>query len=104
MTVHPDNFGNQIELHRYAELNGLAYAWAYTRAFDRWKQLLTPGEYELVDVRTGQATIRAMLFAKATRAERQMVIAREHWRAIQLKRTAASSLRAASGFSPKGTR
>ena len=40
-------FANQIELHRYAELNDLAYAWAYTRAFGRWQQLLTPGEYKL---------------------------------------------------------
>jgi hypothetical protein len=90
MTVHPDRFANQIELHRYAELNGLAYAWAYTRAFDRWKQLLTQGEYELVDVRTSQGTIRAMLFPKVTRAEQEMATAREHWRAIQRKRTGAS--------------
>jgi hypothetical protein len=89
VTLHPDNFANQIELHRYAELNGLAYAWAYTRAFDRWKQLLTPGEYKLVDVRTSQGTIRVMLFPKVTRAEQEMATAREHWRAIQLKRTAA---------------
>jgi hypothetical protein len=80
-------FANQIELHRYAELNDLAYAWADTRAFGRWEQLLTPGEYKLVDVRTGQGTIRAMLFPKVTRAE---ATAREHWRAIQRKRTAAS--------------
>ena len=83
-------FANQIELHRYAELNDLAYAWAYTRAFGRWEQLLTPGEYKLVDVRTGQGTIRAMLFPKVTRAEEEMATAREHWRAIQRKRTAAS--------------
>jgi hypothetical protein len=90
MTVHPDKFANQIELHRYAELNDLAYAWAYTRAFDRWKQLLTPGEYELVDVRTSQGTIRAMLLPKVTRSEQEMATACEHWRAIQRKRTAAS--------------
>ena len=87
MTVHPDKFANQIELHRYAKLNDLAYTWAYTRAFDRWKQLLAPGEYELVDVRTSQGTIRAMLFPKVTRAEQEMATAREHWRAIQRKRT-----------------
>ena len=86
MTVHPDKFANQIELHRYAELNDLAYAWAYTRAFGRWEQLL----YKLVDVRTSQGTIRAMLFPKVTRAEEEMATAREHWRAIQRKRTATS--------------
>jgi hypothetical protein len=71
MTVHPNRFANQIELHRYAELNGLAYAWAYTRAFDRWKQLLTQGEYELVDVRTSQGTIRAMLFQRSRAQSRR---------------------------------
>jgi hypothetical protein len=88
MTVHPDKFANQIELHRYAERNRLAYAWAYTRTFDRWKQLLTPGEYEFVEVRTSHGMIRAMLFPKVTRAEQEMAAAREHWRAIQLKQTA----------------
>jgi hypothetical protein len=83
-------FANQIELHRYAELNDLAYAWAYTRAFGRWEQLLTPEEYKLVDVWTSQGTIRAMLFPKVTRAEQEeqeMATARE---LIQRKRTAAS--------------
>jgi hypothetical protein len=90
MTVQPNKFANQIEFHRYAELNDLAYAWAYTRAFDRWKQLLTPGEYEVVEVRTNQGAIEAMLFPKVTRAEQEMAAAREHWRAIQLKRTMGS--------------
>jgi hypothetical protein len=84
MTVHPDKFVDQIELHRYAERNGLAYAWEYTRAFARWQELLTLEQYELVELRTSQGTSRAMLFLKAMQVERK-VAERERWRAIQTK-------------------
>ena len=84
MTVHPDKFADQIELHRYAERNGLAYAWEYTRAFARWQELLTLEQYELVELRTSQGTSRAMLFLKAMQVERK-VAERERWRAIQTK-------------------
>jgi hypothetical protein len=85
MTVHPDKFADQIELHRYAERNGLAYAWEYTRAFARWQELLTPEQYELVELRTSQGTSRAMFFLKAMQVEQKVAIERERWRAIQTK-------------------
>ena len=85
MTVHPNKFADQIELHRYAERNGLAYAWEYTRAFAKWQELLTPEQYELVEVRTRQGTSRAMLFSKAMQVEQEVATERERWRAIQAK-------------------
>ena len=85
MTVHPDKFADPIELHRYAERNGLVYAWEFTRAFAKWQGLLTPEQYELVEVRTSQGTSRAMLFSKAMQVEQQVAAERERWRAIQAK-------------------
>ena len=39
--MHPDGFTDQVELHDYAERNGLVYTWEYTRAFAKWQRLLS---------------------------------------------------------------
>ena len=52
--------------------NGLVYVWAFSireqvvsPAFTKRQQLLSPDQYEIVDVRTLRGVRRAMLFAKA---------------------------------------
>jgi hypothetical protein len=54
---------------RYAEQKGLVYMWTYTQrervlspAFIARELLLSPDQYELVDVRTRSGVRRALLF------------------------------------------
>ena len=84
--VHPDKFVGPIELHQHAERNGLAYAWEFTRAFAKWQELLTPEQYELVDVWTSQGISRAMLFSRAMEVEQHLAAERDRLRAIRAKR------------------
>ena len=65
-------FANKKALIDYAEQNGLVYVWAFSireqvvsPAFTKRQQLLSPDQYEIVDVRTLRGVRRAMLFAKA---------------------------------------
>ena len=75
----PRQFASQKALLDYAEQKGLVYMWAYTQrervlspAFIAREHLLSPDQYELVDVRTRSGVRRALLFPKATvYAERQ---------------------------------
>jgi hypothetical protein len=57
-------FADPLELHEYAERNGLAYAWEYTRSFAKWQRLLSPEQYQIVDLRTSRGVSRAMLFSR----------------------------------------
>ena len=64
-------FANQKALAAYAEQNDLAYEYEYTPAFAKWQRLLSPEQYEIVEVRTSRRLSRVMLFSKAIiRAER----------------------------------
>jgi hypothetical protein len=63
--VHPDRFTDQVELHDYAEQNDLAYEYEYTPAFAKRQRLLSPEQYEIVEVRTSRGVSRVMLFSKA---------------------------------------
>jgi hypothetical protein len=70
MTVR--EFANQKALLDYAEQNGLVYVWAFSiseqlvsTAFTKRQQMLSPDQYEIVDVRTLRGVRRAMLFPKA---------------------------------------
>jgi len=70
--VLPRQFASQKALLDYAEQNGLVYMWAYTQrervlspAFIAREHLLSPDQYELVDVRTRSGVRRALLFPKA---------------------------------------
>jgi hypothetical protein len=65
-------FANQKSLIDYAEQNGLVYVWAFSMreqlvspAFTKRQQMLSPDQYEIVDVRTLRGVRRAMLFPKA---------------------------------------
>ena len=70
-------FANQKALIDYAEQNGLVYLWAGPErrpslpAFTKRQQLLSPGQYEIVDVRTSRGVRRAMLFPKPVRSRRR---------------------------------
>jgi hypothetical protein len=86
----PREFQGQAELHDYAERNCLEYAWEYTTAFAKRQRLLSPEQYEIVEVRTSRGVSRVMLFSKAIiRAEWEanaplreaMATKRERWRA-----------------------
>jgi|HubBroStandDraft_6_1064221.scaffolds.fasta_scaffold883877_1 hypothetical protein len=83
-------FANQKALQEYADRNGLDFVWEYTPAFAKRQRLLTPEQYEIVDVCTSRGMSRAMLFSKAIiQAELEvnaplreaMAIKRERWRA-----------------------
>jgi hypothetical protein len=88
--VQPKDFESQKALVDYAERNGFEYAFEYSRAFAKRQRLLTPEQYEIVDVCTSRGMSRAMLFSKAIiQAELEvnaplgeaMAIKRERWRA-----------------------
>ena len=90
----PRQFASQKALLDYAEQKGLVYMWAYTQrervlspAFIARERLLSPDQYELVDVRTRSGVRRALLFPKAIlqaefAANREVLASkRERWRA-----------------------
>ena len=92
-------FENPKALIDYAEQNGLVYVWAFairqrmpSPVFTERQRLLSPDQYEIVDVRTSRGVRRAMLFPKAIlqaefEANREVLaMKREGWRA---KRAAA---------------
>jgi hypothetical protein len=92
--VLPRQFASQKALLDYAEQKGLVYMWAYTQrervlspAFIAREHLLSPDQYELVDVRTRSGVRRALLFPKAIlqaefEANREVLaMKREGWRA-----------------------
>ena len=65
-------FANKKALIDHAEQNGLVYVWAFSMreqlvspAFTKRQQMLSPDQYEIVDVRTLRGVRRAMLFPKA---------------------------------------
>ena len=66
-------FANKKALIDYAEQNGLVYVWAFSireqlvsPAFTKRQQMLSPDQYEIVDVRTPRRGVRrAMIFPKA---------------------------------------
>ena len=67
-------FANQKALVDYAERKGLVFVWAFGKrhgqllspvpVFTKRQQLLSPDQYEIVDVRTSSGVRRAMLFPK----------------------------------------
>jgi hypothetical protein len=62
----------QKSAYRLCRANGLVYVWAFSMreqlvspAFTKRQQMLSPDQYEIVDVRTLRGVRRAMLFPKA---------------------------------------
>jgi len=85
-------FTSQKALQNHAELTGDVYLWEGTLTFAKRQRLLSPDQYEIVDVRTSQGVKRAMLFTKAIlKAEWEAAaplrdalrIRRERWRALR---------------------
>ena len=59
------DFKTAKALHNYAERTGNVYLWESTLAFTKRQRLLSPEQYQIVDVRTSRGMRRAMLFSKA---------------------------------------
>ena len=64
MGANASEFATQKKLQDYAERIG-DHLWEGTPAFAKRQQLLSPDQYEIVDVRTSRGMRRAMLFPKA---------------------------------------
>jgi hypothetical protein len=82
-------FANQKELIDYVKRNALAYAWERSPAFARRQRLLSPKQYEIVEVRRSRGMSRALLFSQAILLDEweanaplreAMAIKRERWR------------------------
>jgi hypothetical protein len=83
------SFADQKALIDYAERNGLVYAWQGSPAFAKRQRLLSPEQYDIVEVRTSRGMNRAMLFSEAillaeweanAQLREAMAIKRERWR------------------------
>ena len=83
-------FANEKALTDYAERNGLEYAWEYSPTFAKRQRLLSPEQYEIVEVRTSRGLSRALLFSKAillaeweanAPPREAMAVKRQRWRA-----------------------
>ena len=88
----PREFTSQKAIRNHAELTGYVYLWEGTHAFTTRRLLLSPDQYEIVDVRTDRGMTRAMLFPKAIlKAEWDaaaplrdgLTIRRERWRRLR---------------------
>src|ERR1700732_1996370 len=88
----PREFTSQKAIRNHAELTGYMYLWEGTHAFATRRRLLSPDQYEIVDVRTDRGMTRAMLFPKAIlKAEWDaaaplrdaLTIRRERWRPLR---------------------
>ena len=99
-------FANKKALIDYAEQNGLVYVWAFSireqlvsTAFTKRQQMLSPDQYEIVDVRMLRGVRRAMLFPKAIlqaefAANREVLDnKRERWRGKRVAKKAPTRAR-----------
>jgi hypothetical protein len=85
----PREFTSRKAIRNHAELTGYVYLWEGTHAFTTRRLLLSPDQYEIVDVRTDHGMRRAMLFPKeilkaewdaAAPLRDALIIRRERWR------------------------
>jgi hypothetical protein len=58
-------FASEKAFQQHAKRHGDFYAFEASATFAKWRRLLSPDKYEIVDVRTSQGVRRAMLFPKA---------------------------------------
>jgi hypothetical protein len=90
--------------------NGLVYVWGWIErqrvispAFTKRKRLLSPDQYEIVDVRTSRGVRRAMLFPKAILQDEfetnreVLAIKRERWRVKRAQERGAAARAANKG-------
>jgi hypothetical protein len=60
------DFKTPTELYAYAERTGNVYVWEGMLAFAKRQRVLSPDQYQIVDVRTSKHGVRrVMLFSKA---------------------------------------
>jgi hypothetical protein len=59
------DFATPKALYDYAEQTGNVYLWEGMLAFAKRLRVLSPEQYQIVDVRTSRGMRRAMLFSKA---------------------------------------
>ena len=59
------DFKTAKALHNYAERTGNVYLWEGMLAFAKRQRVLSPEQYQIVDVRTSRGMRRVMLFSKA---------------------------------------
>jgi hypothetical protein len=97
-------FANQKALLSYAERNALVYAWERSPAFARRQRLLSPEQYEIVEVRTSRGISRALLFSQAillaeweanAPLREAMAIKGERWRVKRAEERRVAAARAA---------
>ncbi len=62
----PREFTSEKAVQDHAELTGYICVWEGTPMFATRQRLLSPDQYEIVDVRTSEGMKRAMLFPRAT--------------------------------------
>ena len=91
--MHRMDFRTPQELYDYAERTGSIYLWEGRLAFAERQRVLSPDQYQIVDVRTSRGMRRAMLFSKVIlQAERE---AEAHMReAMAIKRARREAQRA----------
>jgi hypothetical protein len=58
-------FRDHVEVHEYAERNGLDYAWAGTALFEKRRRTLPADQFEVREVRTRKGITTVGLFSKA---------------------------------------
>jgi hypothetical protein len=58
-------FASEQALHNHTKRVGDFCAFEGSHTFVKWRELLSPNQYEIVDVLTSQGVRRAMLFPKA---------------------------------------
>jgi hypothetical protein len=74
-------FANQKALIAYAEQNDLAYEYEYTPAFAKRQRLLSPEQYEIVEVRTSSDAV----LEGHHQAEREAPVCRRRRRLLRRK-------------------
>ena len=87
-------FASQRALQDHAERIGDIYLWEGTPTFAKRQRMLSPEQYEIVDVRTSRGVRRAMLIPKATLQSEWEAAARFR-EALAIKRERLRAKRAA---------
>jgi hypothetical protein len=79
--MHPETFEHNVALNDYAERNGLTYVWEGMAAFEKYKRLLSPEQYQIVAVHTRRGVKQVLLFSKDIVKERRDAVADKRARA-----------------------
>jgi hypothetical protein len=72
-------FASEKALRDHAERIGDFWAFEHSRTYVKWQRLLSPHEYEIVDVLTSRGVRRAILFSKAVLREKAALGPLREW-------------------------